>query len=124
MTTVETTKKSTPKTAAKKGGAFAVVETGGKQYKISEGESIKIEKLPNVSKEGESVVFDKVLLVDDGNSVKVGTPYIDGAKVEAVFEKTALGKKVIVMQFKSKSNYSKKKGHRQPFTQVKIGSIK
>ena len=103
---------------------FAIIETGGKQYKIAEGDALTIEKLPGDLKEGEKVVFDKVLLLDDGKSTTVGTPYIDGAKVEATFEETGRGKKISVIRYKAKSRYFKRKGHRQPFSKVKIASVK
>jgi len=103
--------------------AFAIIETGGKQYKISEGDSIKIEKLFGENKEGDKVTFDKVLLVDDGKSTKIGTPYIKGAKVEAVFEEDGRSKKVRVIRFRAKSRHFVKKGHRQPFTKVKIAKV-
>jgi len=103
---------------------FAVIETGGKQYKVSEGDSLLVEKLPGEHKEGGKIVFDKVLLVDDGKSTKVGAPYLTGVKVEAVFDEEGKAKKVVVIRFKSKSRYFKKKGHRQPYTKVTIGSIK
>ncbi len=102
---------------------FAIIETGGKQYKISEGNSIKIEKLSGDNKEGDKIVFEKVLLVDDGKSTKIGTPYIDGAKVEAVFEEDGRNKKVRVIRFRAKSRHFTKKGHRQPFTKVKISKV-
>ncbi len=103
--------------------AFAIIETGGKQYKISEGDSIKIEKLSGENKEGDKIVFDKVLLVDDGKSTKIGSPYISGAKVEAVFEEDGRNKKVRVIRFRAKSRHFTKKGHRQPYTKVKIAKV-
>jgi len=103
---------------------FAVIETGGKQYKIFEGDSLSVEKIPGDHKEGAKITFDKVLLVDDGKETKVETPYIEGAKIEAVLEEEGKGKKVTVIRFRPKSRYFKKKGHRQPFTKVKIGTIK
>lgn len=106
-----------------KSGKFAVIETGSKQYKIVEGQILNIEKLPNTA-EGKPVIFDKVLMINDGTKVTVGTPYIKGAKIEANFEKEGLGKKITVIRFRAKSRYSKKKGHRQPFSQVTISSIK
>lgn len=102
--------------------AFAVIETGGKQYKVAAGTKITIETLPNV-KEGDSVVFDKVLLTSDGNELSVGKPYISGAKVTGTVEKTGKGEKVTVIKYKQKSRYFKKRGHRQPYLQVKIESI-
>ena len=96
---------------------FAIIVTGGKQYRVTEGEELFIEKL-EVEAEGE-VVFDKVLMVND----KIGTPYVEGATVKAVVEKHGRGKKIIVYKYKSKKNYHKKQGHRQPYTKVKITAI-
>lgn len=104
--------------------AFAVIETGGKQYKISEGDTVTIEKLAGEHQEGDTVTFDKVLLVSDGTKTAIGTPYVDGAKVEATFKEEGRKKKVTVLRFKAKSRYHKKKGHRQPYAKVKINSIK
>lgn len=96
---------------------FAIIETGGKQYKVSEGDELFVEKL---DAEAESeVVFDKVLMVEG----KVGTPYVEGATVKATVEKHGKGKKVIVYKYKSKKNYHKKQGHRQPYTKVKVVAI-
>lgn len=113
--------------------SFAVIQTGGKQYKVSAGDVLKIEKLSQPRKEGEQpvvyedgakITFDQVLLVDDGTSTKVGAPYISGAKVSAtVIVPEAKGKKVMVVKYMPKSRYFKKNGHRQPFTEVKIDSI-
>ena len=103
---------------------FAIIETGGKQYKISPEQSIKIEKLEGENKEGDKIVFDKVLLIDDGKDTTVGTPYIKDAKITAVYEKQGRNKKISVIRFKSKSRYFKKKGHRQIHDKVKIGAIK
>ena len=96
---------------------FAIIETGGKQYRVSVGEELYIEKL-EVAPEAE-FVFDKVLMLDE----KVGAPYVEGAKVTAVVEKHGKGKKIIVYKYKSKKNYHKKQGHRQPYTKVKITAI-
>ena len=101
---------------------FAVIRTGGKQYKVSEGEVVKIEKLSGEYKEGDKIVFDDVLLVDDGKSTEVGTPKLSN-KVEATLEKIDRENKVVVIKYKSKSNYFKKRGHRQPFFKVKIAKI-
>lgn len=102
---------------------IAVIETGGKQYKVTPGASIKVEKLSDDHKAGDKVVFDKVLLVD-GTSTAIGTPYVAGAKVEATVEKVGRAPKVIVLKYKAKSRYQKKNGHRQQFVQVKIDAIK
>jgi len=104
--------------------SFAVIQTGGKQYRVSEGDSLKIEKLPGDHKEGDKIVFDKVLLIDDGKETKIGTPYIGGAKIEATFSGEGRNKKITVIRFKSKSRYFKKRGHRQPFAKVKISKVK
>ena len=96
---------------------FAIIETGGKQYRVSEGEELFIEKL-EVAPEAE-VVFDKVLMVNE----KVGAPYVEGAKVVATVVKHGKAPKIIVYKYKSKKNYHKKQGHRQPYTKVKIASI-
>ncbi len=102
---------------------FAVIATGGKQYVISEGDVLTVEKLKGEPKEGESITFDKVLLVDDGKETTLGTPYIKGAKVTATLSETGKAPKVTVIKFKSKSRYFKKKGHRQPYAKVQISSI-
>ena len=103
---------------------FAVIETGGKQYKVSVGDVVKIEKLPGEHKDAEKITFDKVLLVDNGKDTTIGMPYIKGAKVVGLYEGEGKHKKIDVIRFKSKSRYFKKKGHRQPYTAVKIESLK
>lgn len=100
---------------------YAVIETGGKQYKVSEGDVIFIEKLEVA--EGESVTFDKVLILADGENVNVGTPVVEGATVTAKVEKQGKAKKIYVFKMKRKKNYRRKKGHRQPFTKVTIEKI-
>ncbi len=99
---------------------YAVIETGGKQYRVQEGDVITVEKL-NVAA-GEKVVFDKVLLMSDGKEVKVGTPYLAEAVTGSVVE-NGKGKKVIIFKYKAKKDYRKKQGHRQPYTMVKIESL-
>ncbi len=96
---------------------FAIIETGGKQYRVSEGEILNVEKLD--SAKGAEVVFDKVLMLDD----KVGCPYVENAKVLATVVDEIKGKKIIVYKYKSKKNYHKKKGHRQPYSKIKITAI-
>ena len=103
---------------------FAVIQTGGKQYKVSSGDEIKIEKLVGDYKEGDKIVFDKVLLVDNGTDTTIGTPFIDKAKVTATLTKIGRAPKVVVIKYKQKSKYFKKNGHRQPFFQVKIDGLK
>ncbi len=119
MNTAETTKE------------FAVIETGGKQYLVSEGDSLKIEKIKGAltdsgygeMKVGDPVSFENVLLVDNGSDTTIGTPFIAGAKVSAEITKIARAKKVTVIKYKAKSNYFKKRGHRQPFFEVKITKL-
>ena len=100
---------------------FAIIETGGKQYRVSAGQKLKIEKLPTET--GEAVVFDKVLLMADGENVEIGQPYVKSAKVEAKVVRQARDRKKIVFKFHSKARYRKKKGHRQHFTEVEIVKI-
>jgi large subunit ribosomal protein L21 len=111
---------------------FAIIETGGKQYLVEEGLTLKIEKIhpragslagqagQGAYKTGDSVVFDKVLLVDNGQDTSIGMPYIAGAKVTGEIKKIAKAAKVTVIKYKAKSNYFKKRGHRQPYFEVKI----
>jgi large subunit ribosomal protein L21 len=99
---------------------FSIIETGGKQYKVSAGQKIKVEKL-NAS-EGEKFLFDKVLLRVDGEKVEVGMPYISGANVEAKVLRHGRERKKIVFKYHSKTRYRKKKGHRQNYTEVEITS--
>ncbi|MDO5310906.1 MAG: 50S ribosomal protein L21 [Clostridia bacterium] len=99
---------------------YAVIETGGKQYQVHEGDVVFIEKLG--AAEGETVTFDKVLIVG-GDEVKVGAPYVDGASVEASVLKNGKDKKIIVYKYKPKKGYHKKQGHRQPYTKVEIKAI-
>lgn len=99
---------------------YAIIETGGKQIKVTEGQEIYVEK---IAAEPESTVtFDKVLFVG-GDDVKVGTPYVDGATVEAKVEKHGRQRKITVFKYKPKKNYSRKQGHRQPFTKLVIEKI-
>lgn len=100
---------------------FAVIETGGKQYKVAPGEKVKVEKLD--VKEGDSFKFDKVLLTADGDTVEVGAPYVKGAVVEAKVLEQGRADKVIVFKYHSKTRYRKRKGHRQMFTELEIVKI-
>ena len=99
---------------------YAIIETGGKQYKVSEGDKVRVEKLD--AEVDSTVVIDKVLLVG-GDSVKVGTPIVEGAKVEAKVLAQGKAKKVIVYKYKPKTGYHKKNGHRQLYTELEITSI-
>jgi large subunit ribosomal protein L21 len=106
---------------------FAVIFTGGKQYKVSEGGLVSIEKIKTTGveyKKGDKISFDKVLLVDDGKDTTIGTPYITGAKVAAEIVEIGRARKILVVKYKQKSRYLKRNGHRQPFFKVKITSIK
>lgn len=100
---------------------FAVIETGGKQYKVNEGDVIFVEKLDVA--EGDKVTFDKVLAVASDNGVKTGTPVVEGASVTASVVKNGKAKKIYVMTYKSKKNEKRKMGHRQPYTKVQIEKI-
>ena len=100
---------------------YAIVETGGKQYRVKEGDVLRVEKLP--VNEGETLVLDKVLLVSNDAGVKVGSPYVEGAKVTLEVQEQGRAKKIIVFKYKPKKNYRRKHGHRQPFTQVLVKSI-
>ncbi len=99
---------------------YAIIETGGKQYKVSEGDVLFIEKIDTEA--GETVKFDKVLAVG-GDKTVIGTPTVDGASVDAKVAEHGKAKKVIVFKYKPKKGYKKKQGHRQPYTKVVIEKI-
>ncbi len=99
---------------------YAIIATGGKQYKVSEGDVIRVEKLG--VEEGDKVTFDQVLMIG-GDTLTVGNPTVSGAAVSGTVQKNGRGKKVIVYKYKRKSGYHKKNGHRQAFTEVKIDGI-
>jgi large subunit ribosomal protein L21 len=99
---------------------YAIIETGGKQIRVEEGQAIYVEKLN--AEPGETVTFDKVLLVG-GDTVKVGSPVVEGATVTGKVEKQGRQKKIIVFKYKAKKNYRRKQGHRQPYTKVVIEKI-
>lgn len=101
---------------------LAVIKTGGKQYKVSEGDKIKIEKLENA--EGEEVIFPEVLLLENEKEILIGTPFVENAQVKAKVLKQGKNEKVIIFKYKPKKRYKVKKGHRQPFTEVEITEIK
>ena len=125
---------------------FAVIQTGGKQYLVKPGETLKIEKITRPQRlsqpacraerggqgvamagaeaeKGGEVFFDKVLLMVDSEDIKIGKPYIEGAKVQAKIEEQGRGKKVIVVKYKQKTRYHKKQGHRQPYTKITISDF-
>ena len=100
---------------------YAIIETGGKQYKVHEGDVIFIEKLS--ANEGDSVTFDKVLAVSDGENISFGTPVLENASVNGKILGHGRSKKIIVFKFKAKKGYRRKQGHRQPYTKVQIEKI-
>ncbi len=100
---------------------FAVIETGGKQYKVQEGDVLFVEKLE--AEAGEKVTFDRVFAVSADDGFKVGKPVIEGASVTAAVVKQGKGKKIYVLKYKAKKNEKKKIGHRQPYTKVQIEKI-
>ena len=100
---------------------YAVIKTGGKQYRVAEGDSLRVEKLD--AEEGSSVEFDKVLLVGEGSSVNIGKPFVDGGKVVATVEEQGKARKVHVIKFKRRQGYRRTKGHRQNVTRVRVTSI-
>ncbi len=100
---------------------YAIVETGGKQFKVAQGDTLYVEKLD--AEIGSTVTLDKVFLVGDDNGVKVGTPVLEGAKVTAKVADHGRGKKIVVFKYKAKKNYHKKQGHRQPYTKLVIESV-
>jgi large subunit ribosomal protein L21 len=100
---------------------YAIIKTGGKQYKVKEGDTLTVEKLEVA--EGETVVFDQVLTCGEGSQVKIGRPLVEGASVQAKVLEHGKGEKILVFKYKAKSNYRRRQGHRQPFTKVAIEKI-
>lgn len=100
---------------------YAIIKTGGKQYRVQEGDILRVEKLN--AEEGQEIEFDEVLAVSKDDGLTIGTPCVEGAKVEAKILGQGKGEKVIVFKYKAKKNYRKKQGHRQPFTEVQITKI-
>ncbi|MEK7658607.1 MAG: 50S ribosomal protein L21 [Patescibacteria group bacterium] len=113
---------------------LAVIKTGGKQYLVQPGDKIKVEKLdpigkPSTSngaskKDNSEFIFDEVLLLEKNNKLEIGTPFVEGAKVEAKILKHGKGEKLIIFKYKPKKRYKRKIGHRQPYTEIEIISIK
>ena len=101
---------------------YAVIESGGKQHRVVEGEILQLEKLDAAA--GDKVKFDKILLVGEGESVKIGTPYVDGSQVEAEVTRQGRADKVNIIKFRRRKHSQKKQGHRQFFTEIKITGIK
>ena len=101
---------------------YAIIETGGKQYKVQEGDVLFVEKLS--AGEGEQVTFDRVIAIGKEDGLVAGTPVVEGAVVSAKVEKHVKGQKIIVFKYKPKKNYRRKQGHRQPYTKIVIDKIK
>ena len=100
---------------------FAVIKTGGKQYKVKKGDTLRVERLPE--EEGASIEIDEVLLIGDDSDVAVGTPYVEGSKVSATVKGHGRNRKVKVVKFKRRKNYMRTQGHRQAFTELEITDI-
>ena len=101
---------------------FAVIESGGKQHRVEEGEILRLEKL--AAGPGETVTFDRVLLIAQGDDIKVGTPFVDGGEVTAEVVGEGRGEKITVIKFKRRKNYHRKQGHRQSYTKVRVTGIR
>ena len=100
---------------------YAVIKTGGKQYRVAEGQTLKVEKID--AEEGASVEFDTVLMIADGEQVRIGAPYIDGARVTATVESQGRSPKVRIVKFRRRKHYRKTQGHRQSYTELRISGI-
>ena len=100
---------------------YAVVQTGGKQYRVTEGATLRVEKIK--TDEGAAVELDKVLMVGEGDSVKIGTPYVEGGKVTATVKSHGRGKKVKILKFRRRKHHMKRQGHRQWYTELEITGI-
>jgi len=101
---------------------YAVVSTGGKQYRVAEGDLCRVEKLD--AEEGASVEIDKVLMIADGENISIGTPYVEGGKVTATVKAHGRAKKIDIMKFKRRKHHQKRTGHRQHYTEIEITAIK
>ncbi|MCL1914990.1 MAG: 50S ribosomal protein L21 [Eubacteriaceae bacterium] len=102
---------------------YAILKTGGKQYRVQEGDIINVERLNPLAEDNEEVTFNEVLFVADGEHTEIGCPYVEGAKVQARVVENGKGEKIIVFKYKAKKDYRRKKGHRQPYTKLEITSI-
>jgi large subunit ribosomal protein L21 len=100
---------------------YAVIQTGGKQYRVAEGSTLKVEKLN--ADEGASVELDKVLMVTDGDDVRIGAPYLEGGKVTATVKSHGRAKKVNIIKFRRRKHHMKRQGHRQAFTEIEVTGI-
>jgi large subunit ribosomal protein L21 len=101
---------------------YAVIQTGGKQYRVAEGETLRVEKLPATP--GDKLSFSPLLFADDGGNVQIGKPNVTGIQVEAEVMEQGRGPKIVIFKYKRRKSYRRKTGHRQPFTALKIVSIK
>lgn len=102
---------------------IAIIETGGKQYLVEKDSVLNVEKLDGVTEKGDKVIFDKVLLTDDGSETKVGAPYLDGMKVSAELIEQGRADKVTIIRYRQKSRHFVKRGHRQPYSKVRITAL-
>ncbi len=102
---------------------IAIIETGGKQYVVTQDSVLDVEKLTGISEVGAKITFDKVLLVDDGKETQIGKPYVKGAAVSAELVEEGRDSKVTVIRYRQKSRYFKKRGHKQPFAKVRITAL-
>ncbi|HHW18245.1 MAG TPA: 50S ribosomal protein L21 [Firmicutes bacterium] len=100
---------------------YAILETGGKQYRVSPGSTLRIEKIDG--QRGDTCTFEKVLAISTDGSLKVGNPYVEGARVRGTIVRQGKARKILVFKYKAKSNYRRRYGHRQHFTEVRIDSI-
>ncbi len=105
-------------------GEFAVIATGGKQYRVKVGDTIMIEKIMGEYKLGDIIIFDKVLLVENSEGCSIGDPYIKGAEVHAEFKENGRAQKIRIVKYKAKARQLTQNGHRQPFTKITITAIK
>ena len=101
---------------------YAVIQTGGKQYRVAQGSTLKVEKID--AEEGANVELDKVLMVADGDNIMVGTTYVDGGKVTATVKAHGRGKKVMIVKFRRRKHHLKRQGHRQAFTELEVTGIR
>ncbi len=116
-------KKTTTKKSASPDASFAVIKTGGKQYVVRVGDVLSVEKLEGTFTPGDTLVFDEVLLLDNGTRTEMGTPTLAQASVKASFVAEGKGKKIDVIKYKAKSRYFKKRGHRQPYMKFQVTEI-